>query len=74
MHLCLLAGLLQRQGPHHPRIPRHLSAVLWLPCLGMGWKRAVPPQGKKKKTITLKFSHLLFGSKTTYYLKGRGWV
>lgn len=47
MHLCLLAGLLQRQGPHHPRISRHLSAVLCLPCLGMGWKTAVPPRGEK---------------------------
>lgn len=30
VHLCLLAGLLQRQGPHHPRTSLLLSQV-WCP-------------------------------------------
>jgi hypothetical protein len=37
----------------------------------MGWKTAFP---REEKNTTLKFSHLLFGSKTTYYLKEGGWV
>lgn len=70
MHLCLLAGLLQRQGPHHPRISRHLCGIMPA-MLRNGLENGLSPWGGN---ITLKFSHLLFGSKTTYYLRRRGWV
>lgn len=46
MHLCLLAGLLQRQGPHHPRISRHLCGIMPA-MLRNGLENGLSPWGGK---------------------------
>lgn len=67
MHLCLLAGLLKRQRPHHPSLPP--PPWLWGIMFAIrrhGLANEWPFLAKKPSLL---FSHLLFRRKNSPYFK-----